>query len=136
MNKFIIIDKFGVILKVKWLEKVNERPNQNHLKKGGIFIFDFWYGPAVLTDLPSTRVKRLKSEEIKVTRIAEPKLHPQLNVVDVNYDIYIQDLISEKITQQKELHRMRYFFDAELKEFILKVGFKIKQKYKYIKRLN
>ena len=108
------------------------RVAKNHLKKRGIFIFDFWYGPAVLTDLPSTRVKRLKSDEIKVTRIAEPKLHPQLNVVDVNYDIYIQDLISEKITQQKELHRMRYFFDAELTEFILKVGFKIKQKYKWM----
>ena len=50
----------------------------------------------------------------------------------MNYDIYIQDLISEKITQQKELHRMRYFFDAELTEFILKVGFKIKQKYKWM----
>ena len=26
------------------------RVAKNHLKKRGIFIFDFWYGPAVLTD--------------------------------------------------------------------------------------
>ncbi|MDB4018208.1 class I SAM-dependent methyltransferase, partial [Amylibacter sp.] len=32
---------------------------RDHVKEGGIFIFDFWYGPAVLTDLPVTRVKRL-----------------------------------------------------------------------------
>src|SRR5690606_25042100 len=32
---------------------------KNHLVDGGVFIFDFWYGPAVLTDLPTTRIKRL-----------------------------------------------------------------------------
>ena len=108
------------------------RVAKNHLKKGGVFIFDFWYGPAVLTDLPVTRVKRLRSGEIKVTRIAEPKLKPQLNIVEVNYDIYIQELISKKITQQKELHKMRYFFDPELEVIISKVGFQIKQKYKWM----
>ena len=30
-----------------------------HLAPGGIFIFDCWYGPGVLTDPPTTRVRRL-----------------------------------------------------------------------------
>ena len=53
---------------------------KNHLNENGIFIFDFWYGPAVLTDLPSARVKRLENEDIKVTRVAEPVLHSQQNI--------------------------------------------------------
>ncbi|MGB9680509.1 MAG: class I SAM-dependent methyltransferase [Thermoanaerobacteraceae bacterium] len=83
---------------------------KKHLNIGGIFIFDFWYGPAVLTDLPTVRVKRLENESIKVTRIAEPVLHAQSNIVDVNYDIFIEDKATKRIIQAHELHRMRYFF--------------------------
>jgi len=34
-----------------------------HLKPGGVFVFDYWYGPAVLTDRPAVRVKRMHSAE-------------------------------------------------------------------------
>ena len=87
---------------------------KNHLNDDGIFVFDFWYGPAVLTDLPTTRVKRFENESIKVTRLAEPVLHAQANVVDVNYDVFIEDKISKEVVEKKELHKMRYFFDIEL----------------------
>ena len=36
-----------------------------HLKQNGIFIFDFWYGPGVLTDPPAVRKKRLENKDIK-----------------------------------------------------------------------
>ena len=62
---------------------------KNHLDDDGVFIFDFWYGPAVLTDLPITRVKRLENENIKVTRLGEPVLYAQENIVDVIYDVFI-----------------------------------------------
>ena len=48
-----------------------------HLKPNGVFIFDFWYGPGVLTDPPVVRLKRLENEEIEVLRIAEPVMHPK-----------------------------------------------------------
>jgi 2-polyprenyl-3-methyl-5-hydroxy-6-metoxy-1,4-benzoquinol methylase len=35
---------------------------REHLKKGALFIFDFWYGPAVLTILPSSRMKIVEKE--------------------------------------------------------------------------
>jgi len=38
---------------------------KKHLNSDGLFIFDFWYGPAVLTDLPTIRVKRFENENIK-----------------------------------------------------------------------
>ncbi|OQY98985.1 MAG: hypothetical protein B6D35_10685 [Candidatus Brocadia sp. UTAMX2] len=36
----------------------------HHLKADGLFIFDFWYGPAVLTDRPSVRLKELEDASI------------------------------------------------------------------------
>ena len=86
-----------------------------HLSKGGLFLFDFWYGPAVLSLQPDTRVKRLEDSKIKVTRIAEPDLNVNANLVDVNYDVFIQDKSSNVINQLSEKHRMRYFFLPELK---------------------
>ena len=54
-----------------------------HLKQNGVFIFDFWYGPGVLTDPPAVRKKRLENKDIEVLRIAEPVMYPNENIVDV-----------------------------------------------------
>ncbi len=105
---------------------------KDHLKKGGIFIFDFWYGPAVLTDLPTNRVKRIENKNIKVTRIAEPFLNAQKNLVDVNYDVFIEDKKTNEIKKKKELHKMRYLFDNELDIILSKIGLNVLQKYKWM----
>ncbi len=105
---------------------------KNHLNDDGIFIFDFWYGPAVLTDLPTTKVKRLDNQFIKVTRIAEPVLHAQENIVDVNYNIFIEDKKTQEIIEKKELHKMRYFFDTELEIICEQIGFKIEKKCEWM----
>ena len=85
-----------------------------HLVPGGILIFDVWYGPAVLSDPPTVRIKRLEDPSIQVTRIAEPVMEPNKNLVDVNYHIFIKDLISSKIDEIREVHTMRYLFRPEL----------------------
>jgi len=85
-----------------------------HLQPGGLFLFDFWYGPAVLTQRPEVRIKRLEDEDIKVTRIAEPEMHVNENVVDVNYSVFIEVKGLMKVEQVKEKHRMRYLFLPEL----------------------
>ncbi len=109
---------------------------KKHLHDDGIFIFDFWYGPAVLTDLPVTRIKRLKNENIKVTRIAEPVLYAKENIVDVHYDVFIEDVNSKKIVEKQELHKMRYFFDTELELICKQVGFSIEKKYEWMSDKN
>jgi SAM-dependent methyltransferase len=87
-----------------------------HLKPGGVFIFDCWYGPAVLSDRPAVRVKRVENEEIAVTRIAEPVLYPNDNCVDVNHQLLIKHKASGAIEELRECHRMRYLFMPEIKE--------------------
>lgn len=109
---------------------------KKHLNDGGVFIFDFWYGPAVLSDKPATRIKRLENESIKVTRLAEPVLHSQKNIVDVNYDVFIENKASKEVLEKKELHKMRYFFDTELEMVCETVGFEVVNKYEWMSDKN
>lgn len=87
----------------------------NHLKPGGIFIFDCWYGPGVLTDPPVVRIKRMENEHLKIIRLAEPVLHPNENVVDVNYTILIHEKKKDLNAVTEECHSMRYLFAPEIK---------------------
>lgn len=91
---------------------------RTHLKPGGIFIFDFWYAPAVLHERPTAKVKRMADETMQITRTAEPTIYPNENLVDVNYEIFIENKISGATEKLKETHRMRYLFDSEL-DFLL-----------------
>lgn len=95
-----------------------------HLKKGGIFIFDFWYGPAVLTDRPSVREKKLEDEELIVHRTAVPVMHPNENIVDVNYEVIIEEKKTGITKKLKETHKMRYLFLPELDFMLKNLGFK------------
>jgi SAM-dependent methyltransferase len=98
---------------------------QTHLQPGGIFIFDVWYGPAVLSDPPVVRVKRLEDDAIQVTRIAEPILYPNQNWVDVNYQIFIREQQTGQVEELSETHRMRYLFLPELELMLSQVGFQL-----------
>ena len=98
-----------------------------HLKSNGIFIFDFWYGPAVLTELPKVGVKRMSNETINVTRIVEPKLFPNDNAVEVNYEIIVEDKANKAYKIFKESHTIRYFFRPELEMILKKHGMEIIQ---------
>ena len=60
---------------------------KHHLNPKGMFIFDYWYGRAVRTDRPAVRVKRLEADAIKNTRIAEPILYLDKDLVDVQYTV-------------------------------------------------
>ena len=63
-----------------------------HLNAGGIFIFDCWYGPAVLTEKPAARVKNVRNKTVVVTRVAEPILHADRNMVEIVYQLFIRKL--------------------------------------------
>lgn len=85
-----------------------------HLKPGGIFLFDYWYGPAVLSQRPATRIKRMESDAIAVTRLAEPELHANESIVDVNYQVFIRDKANGGVEEVRETHSMRYLFASDI----------------------
>lgn len=90
---------------------------RTHLKPGGIFIFDCWYGPTVISDKPTIRLKRAENQDLSILRIAEPVLHPNENCVDVNYHLLVKHKLSGGLDELFELHRMRYFFTPEIVEY-------------------
>lgn len=98
---------------------------KEHLSDGGLFVFDCWYGPAVLSDPPAVRVKRLEDEQIKFVRIAEPVMYPNENLVDVNYQVIITDKLTGGVEQLMETHRMRYLFIPELELLLRMTGLSI-----------
>jgi SAM-dependent methyltransferase len=87
---------------------------REHLKPGGVFIFDFWYSPAVHSQQPSLRVKRMGDKQLEIIRLAEPEIHPNENRVDVNYTIFARDLVSGAIEMTVETHPMRHFCLPEI----------------------
>lgn len=94
-----------------------------HLSQGGLFIFDVWYSPAVHTQGPGVRVKRLEGENIRVTRVAEPELHPDKNRVDVHYTVMTQDRTTGAFHSFEETHPMRHFSLPELDLLAETAGF-------------
>ena len=89
-----------------------------HLRKNGIFLFDFWYGPAVLTDLPKKKTKFIENEKISILRKTTPVMHVNKNVVDVSFDIEVCDKLNGKKYIFSELHKMRYLFLPEISLFL------------------
>lgn len=102
-----------------------------HLSTDGVFIFDCWYGPGVLTDPPVIRTKNISNDKINVTRLAEPVLDSIKNTVDVNYTIRITPGGSADMTIIKETHVMRYLFVQEI-ELLIKKKFKLLNVYNWL----
>ena len=94
-----------------------------HLRKSGLFIFDFWYTPAVHSLQPSVRIKRAADHHSEITRIAEPDARENENRVDVKYTIYVRDKQSGKIRVHYETHSMRHFTLPEIDLFAQMTGF-------------
>lgn len=91
----------------------------------GIFLFDAWYGPGVLSDKPSVRVKEVKNEQYRMIRVANPVMHDQTNVVDVSYDVFVINTKTNQTKEIRETHRMRYFFRPELEAYLKEMQFQL-----------
>ncbi len=107
---------------------------REHLKPGGVFIFDFWYGPAVLTDRPAVRVKKLEDDQIQVIRAAEPVMHANKNLVDVKYIVWIKDKTSSLTEEIRESHPMRYWFMPEIRSLTQSAGFELLDQGEWMSR--
>ena len=103
-----------------------------HLETGGVLLFDFWYGPAVLTDPPETRVKHVENDTVEVIRIAEPVMFPNQNKVEVHYKLLAIEKSSSTIQQISEIHPMRYYFLTEIELMLELSGFKLSSKENWL----
>lgn len=105
---------------------------REHLAPDGIFIFDCWYGPAVLVERPSVTIKRLEDVAVSITRIAEPTLNSAQNLVDVNYTVLVYDRKSATVETLRETHRMRYLFRPEIELLLAANGMSLVTAYEWM----
>lgn len=96
-----------------------------HLAPGGLFLFDFWHGPTVLSDPPRVRIKRVEDERTSVTRICEPLLDHRACTVDVRYTVLVRDVASGLAEELHESHHMRYLFEPEIAQMAAACGFSV-----------
>jgi SAM-dependent methyltransferase len=98
------------------------RTARKHMRSGGLFIFDVWYGPAVLRQGPSDRVKNIPTGKGQILRVASGQLDTQRHLCKVSYHLW--NLEGERLTgETEETHLMRYFFPLELNLFLECCGF-------------
>ena len=95
---------------------------RKHLKSGGLFLFDAWFGPGVLSDPPREKITKYYMENTEILRTVIPEHDMGNHLVKVNYDILcIED--SKIIKRIKETHSMRYFFPQEVSDYAKRSGF-------------
>jgi SAM-dependent methyltransferase len=94
----------------------------DHLAPGGLFLFDVWHGPAVLSQGPSERVKEVADERYRVKRTANPELDTNRSTVKVVYQMNCENLMSRENVQFSEEHVMRYLFPTEVDLFAENCG--------------
>lgn len=95
-----------------------------HLKRGGLFVFDVWFGPAVLNEKPETRVKIFTDGKESVLRLVDSMLNIGNHTVDVHYHI-IHRQNKTVINEVEETHSMRFFFPQELRHYLEENGFQM-----------
>src|SRR5258708_17459025 len=61
---------------------------RRHVRPSGLFLCDFWYGPAVLAQRPTERVKVLDTPDGQVIRVATGDLDARHNLCMVRYHLW------------------------------------------------
>lgn len=97
----------------------------DHLPEDGIFLFDCWYGPAVLSTRPSVRVRHVREENREVYRFSEPTLQADENTVSVDFTLIAREIDSGWSEVVRETHRMRYLFGPEIRQLLARAGFEL-----------
>lgn len=117
---------FGVL---SYMTKNNEvlevlHSVKNHLHPKSLFIFDVWYGPAVLHQRPVDKTKTVNVDGRKLIRYASS----ELDILNSKCTVTFRTVFKENKTNAQEVlehHPMRYFFAQELSLFLKVSGFEL-----------
>lgn len=98
------------------------RMARQHVRTGGLLLFDVWYGPAVLNLKPSDRVKIIPRSDGRVIRTVSSSLDSRHHTCEVRYHLW--RLRGDQVAgETEETHLVRYFFPMELELFLTDAGF-------------
>ena len=84
-----------------------------HMTSDSLFIFDSWFGPAVLAQKPEERTHTYQDGKYTINRDVKPFLDPVGQRVEVRYKITVEN-DSKILKRIEESHLMRYMFVQEM----------------------
>lgn len=97
---------------------------RRHLRTGGVFLCDVWYGPAVLAQGPSERVKVIDTDVGQLIRVASGELDHRRNLCTVAYRLWRIEA-GRVVSEVRERHLMRYYFALEVELLLAVSGFEL-----------
>lgn len=97
-----------------------------HLSPGGVFLFDAWYGPAVVADPPSDRTRVIEKDGSKITRVTKGSLDQAKKLVKITFEVTEEKAgtANESVTED---HPMRYWDLNEIKSALDEGGLTLLQ---------
>jgi SAM-dependent methyltransferase len=95
----------------------------SNLRPGGVLLFDYWHGPGVLNDPPSTRTKHAENSTLSVIRKSVPTHISDKHLVKLSLSIEITDKDTKATERAEETYLLRYWFLDELERCLHGCGF-------------
>jgi SAM-dependent methyltransferase len=90
---------------------------RRHLQPGGLFLFDVWYGPAVLANRPGERQISVQQDAVRVVRKTRASLDSSRHLCRVSFDLERHESDGTVENWQEE-HVVRYYFAHELNSML------------------
>jgi SAM-dependent methyltransferase len=95
---------------------------RRHLRPGGLLLFDVWYGPAVLRQGPSQRIKVVPIPGGQTLRAASGELDARRHLCTIHFHLWRFES-GRLVAETEESHAVRYFFPPELNLLLQSSGF-------------
>lgn len=92
------------------------------LEPGGLFVFDYWNGNAVIKDYSPRRELRKKRDPLEIIRTSTTQLDRIAQIAEVNFHFAC---LESGVTRHEftERHLVRYFFFREIETYLELAGF-------------
>ncbi len=95
---------------------------RRHLDPGGVFCFDAWHGPGVLSDPPQPRLRRVEVDDRRIVRFTQPEMDDTRPLVATRF--YLLEIVGDRVVRElDECHWMRYLFPREIACLLEAAGF-------------
>jgi SAM-dependent methyltransferase len=95
---------------------------KKHLLPGGLFLFDCWYGRAVLSKKPVACLRDAKLGDERIIRFTNSTMQEKENVVKVEFKV-LNFRKNHLIGEADEVHLVRFLFPNEVRSFLKQSGF-------------
>jgi SAM-dependent methyltransferase len=97
---------------------------RSHLAPSGVFVADFWYGPAVLAQRPSNRRYEWAEGDARLFRIADATLDGARRIIEVRYTL--RRLQGDAVAAEaEEAHAIRFLYPEELAGLARQAGLEL-----------